>query len=222
MPSPDAPAAATTDADITRLQDLLSRLPPPLDPPDVSTLDGFLCGVLLQPSAVPAGQWQVYACDLDGRPPASGVDVAEPMAIVRRRHQELERAIGARRWFDPWILEPGPAGDVGDALRPWAAGFALALERFGGLLALDRPGLREPLAMLYRHLPAEDLELDPELAALLESIEPVQTLAEAVEDLVCAVLLLADVGRPLPPAASGSAGRRSAPTPGRRARGRAR
>jgi uncharacterized protein len=219
MPAPDSPAVATTDADIARLQDLLSRLPPPLDPPDISALDGFLCGVLLQPAAVPPGQWQAYACDLDGRPPPAGFDAGKPLAIVRQRHRELDQAIGGRRWFDPWILEPEPAGTIGDALRPWGAGFMLALERFDGLLALDRPGLREPLAMLCRHLPAEDLELDPELAALVEALEPAPTLSEAVEDLVCAVLLLADIGRPLPAA---KAARRSAPGPGRGARGRAR
>jgi uncharacterized protein len=222
MPRSEAPVAATTDADIARLQDLLSRLPPPLDPPDISTLDGFLCGVLVQPNAVPPTQWQVYACDLDGRPPPPGVDVAGPMAIARRRHRELDRAIGARRWFDPWILAPEPAGDFGDALRPWVAGFALALGRFGGLLALDRPDLREPLAMLYRHLPGQDLELDAELTDLIESSEPVKTLDEAVEDLVCAVLLLADIGRPLPPAPPGSFGPRSAAAPWRGARNRAR
>lgn len=221
MSSPDPPVA-TTDADIARLQDLLSGLPPPLDPPDICALDGFLCGVLLQPKAVASPRWQVYACDLDGRPPAPAVDIAGLMAIVRRRHRELDDAIGGRRWFDPWLFEPEPAEDVGGALRPWVAGFALALERFDGLLALDRPGLREPLAMLYRHLPARDLELDAELAELIESIEPVRTLAEAAEDLVCAVLLLADLGRPLAPAPAGPAGRRSAPAPRRGARGRAR
>jgi uncharacterized protein len=218
MSSPDPPVA-TTDADIARLQDLLSGLPPPLDPPDICALDGFLCGVLLQPKAVASPRWQVYACDLDGRPPPSGVDVTELLSIVRRRHGELDAAIGRRRWFDPWAFEPEPAGAVSAALRPWVAGFALALERFDGLLALDRPGLREPLAMLYRYLPAQDLELDAELAELTESIEPAPTIAEAVEDLVCAVLLLADVSRPLPPRSAGPARRRSAPARRRGARG---
>lgn len=222
MPDRDSPVAGTTDADIARLEELLSGLPPQLDPPDVCALDGFLCGVLLQPHAVAPRQWQVYACDLDGRTPAAGVDVGELMSIVRRRHRELDEAIGGRRWFDPWVFEPERAGAIGEALRPWVAGFALALERFGGLLALDRPGLREPLALLYRHLPAQDLELDAVLAELIDSIEPAPTLGDAVEDLVSAVLLLADIGRPLPRSPAGPAGTRSTPAPRRGARGRVR
>lgn len=196
-------------------------LPAALDAPDISALDGFLCGVLVQPAAVPAERWRVYACDLDGRPTPPGLDVTELLALVGRRHRELDRAIAGRRWFDPWVFEPGPDAAVAEVLRPWVAGFALALERFDRLLALDRPALREPLAMLYRHLPADDLEVDEELRLLLDSIEPARTLAEGVEDLVCAVLLLADIGRPLAtePAASP---RRSALHPARGARRRAR
>ena len=49
-----APRAPLTEDDITRLQTLLDGVPAPLEPLDASMLDGFLCGVLLQPQPVPA------------------------------------------------------------------------------------------------------------------------------------------------------------------------
>ena len=68
--------------------------------------------------------------------------------------------------------------------------------------------LTEPLALLYRHLDPDDLEDADELLEEIESIEPPETLDEAVEDLVRAILLLADVGRPQPAA-------KKAPSPNR-------
>ena len=49
-----------SDADLARLQDLLDRVPAPLEPLDVMALDGYLCGVLLQPQPVPAERWLTY------------------------------------------------------------------------------------------------------------------------------------------------------------------
>src|SRR5512145_2039653 len=40
------------DAERDELEALLEALPPPLDPLDLSALDGFLVGVLLQPQVV--------------------------------------------------------------------------------------------------------------------------------------------------------------------------
>jgi uncharacterized protein len=55
----------------------------------------------------------------------------------------------------------------------------------------------EPLALLYRHLDAEDLEDADELLAEIETLEPIADLEEAVEGLVRAILLLADLTRPI-------------------------
>ena len=50
----------------------------------------------------------------------------------------------------------------------------------------------EPLALLYQHVDADDLEDADELLAEIESLEPPADLTEAVEQLVRAILLLAD------------------------------
>jgi uncharacterized protein len=200
-------AAPLTDAERDRLEALLDALPPDCAPPDLSALDGFLVGVLLQPQAVPPSRWLVWVHDFDaGRPAPAALDLAPLHALVRRRHAELAAAIAARRWFDPWVFElatddggevPAPA----ETVLPWVAGWAAALEHFPALLAEAGDDAREPLATLYAMFDAEDLEDIGDLAELIDQVEPPETLADAVEDLVRSTLLLADAMRLPGPAA---------------------
>lgn len=206
-------------ADPARVQALLDSLPPPLEPMDASALDGFLVGVLLQPRPVPPARWLPFMADAEGRAAAPGRLLAELNERALARHAELERAIEARQWFDPWIFaaedeplgvaesgagaeelddEEGDAEDRAavEAVLPWVAGFAAAMDAFPALLALDEPALVEPLALLYRHFDAADLEDAEALLAVIDTLEPPADLAEAVEDLVRATLLMADVSRP--------------------------
>jgi uncharacterized protein len=225
---------ALTDRELDELQALLDSVPAPLEPLDVSMLDGFLCGVLLQPRSVPATRWLPHVTDADGRALPARFDALRLHALVRRRHAELNDAIQRRQWFDPWVFELADdeaASDVGvrnddgggdddddleptavDAVYPWVAGFATALELFPELMALDAKALTEPLALVYRHLAADDLEDADELLAEIESLEPPADLGEAVEELVRATLLLADVSRPIAAPDSGARpGARAAP-----------
>jgi uncharacterized protein len=202
--------------DPAHVQRLLDTLPAPLEPLDASALDGYLCGVLLQPA--PPARWLSHVHDADGRPAPAGVDLGPLHALVRRRHAELDEAIGARRWFDPWVWELDDA-TPSQTVLPWAAGFATALELFPALLERHEAALLEPLALVYMHLPRDAID-DDHLGAEIDSIETPNDLAEAVEGLVRATLLMADVSRPradagLPPPAPSA---RSAP--GRRSRTR--
>ncbi len=198
-PSTPPTAAPLNDADLDRLQDLLAALPAPLEPMDVMALDGYLCGVILQPQAVPPAQWQAGVWDVEGRPLPAGHDASELLALVGRRHAELQRAIDARDWFDPWIY-PDEDSAVSDSVLPWVAGFAAALDSFPALQAMEDPALVEPLALIYLHFDAGDLEDAEALQAVIDTIEPPADLAEAVQDLVRAVMLIADVTRPRPAA----------------------
>lgn len=209
--------APLTDADIDRLQDLLAALPAPLEPMDVMALDGYLCGVLLQPQPVPAARWQPNVLDVEGRELPAGADAAELLALVARRHAELDRAIGARDWFDPWIF-PDDEAAVSEAVLPWVAGFAAALDTFPALQAMESPELIEPMALVYLHFDAEDLEDAEALSAVIETIEPPADLAEAVQDLVRAVMLIADVSRPRPKAPAPARRPRPVSRPGARRR----
>jgi uncharacterized protein len=207
----DPAPASLGDREIESLQALLDAVPAPLEPLDVSSLDGFLCGVIVQPTAIAPARWLPFVTDVDGRACPAGFDARALHALVLRRDAELRRAIGRREWFDPWVFEldgadnddnDDRASDEGDASRsdpayPWVAGFAAALETFPGLLAADEDALTGPLALLYRHLDADDLEDADALLAEIETLEPPADLAAAVEELVRATLLLADVGAEL-------------------------
>jgi uncharacterized protein len=192
-----------SDAEREELQVLLDAVPAPLEALDVSMLDGFLCGVLIQPSPVPATAWLPYVTDIDQRPLPPRFDRARLQQLAVRRHAELERAIARRDWFDPWVFElgaeEGASDDAAlDAVFPWVAGFAAAMNCFPALLALPAPALTEPLALLYRHLDPDDLEDADQLLDAVDALEPLDNLSDAVQDLVRATLLLADVARPRP------------------------
>ena len=166
-----------SDAERDRLEVLLDALLPPFEPPDLSSLDGFLVGVLLQPRAVPRLQWLAHVHDLEVRPAPAGLALAELHGLVLRPHAELAQAIGARQWFDPWVFDlepetPGAAVRPADVVLPWVAGLAAALERFPALLSAAGEGAREPLAVLYQHFDPDDLDDADELRELIESIEP--------------------------------------------------
>jgi uncharacterized protein len=188
--------AELTDDELTELEQRLEALAPPLEPLDPGMLDGFLCGVLLQPVAVPEPEWLARVHDVDARPAPPGVALAPLHALVRRRHAELDAAIGARRWFDPWVWELDDEASPSEAVLAWAAGFATALSLFPALLRRHEAAIVEPLALIYRHLPPEDLEEADALMAEIDSLEPPADLADAVESLVRATLLIADVSRP--------------------------
>ncbi len=196
-PKPDAPQPFTP-AELDQLQALLDAVPPPLEPLDVSVLDGYLCAVLLQPKAPPQSQWLRFVTDSEGRALPRGHDAAALHALVLRRHAELDTAIARRRWFDPWVFELDADASPSQMVYAWVAGFALGIEHFPALMRLGETALVEPLALLYRHLDAEDLEDADELLAHIDALEPPATLEEAVEDLVRATLLIADVSRPAP------------------------
>jgi uncharacterized protein len=63
-------------------------------------------------------------------------------------------------------------------------------------MQIDDPELIEPLALLYLHFPGDDLEHDDALRAVIDTLEPPADLAEAVQDVVRAAMLIADVTRP--------------------------
>src|SRR5512144_817752 len=88
---------ALTEADIERLQALLDAVPAPCEPLDASMLDGYLCGVLLQPQRLAESRWMPHVIDVDARALPAGVDLAPLHALVRRRHAELDAAIERRQ-----------------------------------------------------------------------------------------------------------------------------
>ena len=186
-----------SEAELQQLQSLMDGIPATLEPLDVVMIDGYLCGVLLQPQPVAAERWLPLIPDVDGRAPPARFDIATMRSLVLRRHAELDAAIARRQWFDPWIYQLDDAATPTEAVLPWVAGFATAADAFTALMDRHEDELIEPLATLYRHLDPDDLEDADALLAEIETLAPPETLAEAVEDLVRSVLLMADVSRPV-------------------------
>ncbi len=193
---------------MAELQALLDAVPDSLEPLDLSSVDGYLCGVIVQPQSVAETAWWPRVLDVDGRPPPAVFQSARLRVLVGRRHGQLADAIARRQWFDPWVFELEAEAEIKaddeddgdgdgdneaiDAVYPWVTGFTLALETFPRLLEREDPEVSEPLALIYRHLGADNLEDAEELQAQIEALEPPADLAAAVEELVRATLLLAD------------------------------
>lgn len=197
MSSAPSSPAPLTDAELQALENALDALPAPLEPLDLSMLDGYLCGVLVQPRPITEARWFAHVIDADGRPAPRDLDLDEIRSLARRRHAELNRAIHLRHWFDPWVFELEEEAPPLEVVMPWVAGFALAMECFPELMDQDGDAVLEPLAALYRAFDPDDLEDADELQEAIEELEPPSDLPEAVEALVSSVLLLADVTRPV-------------------------
>ena len=201
--------ADLTDAEFEELDELLTKTPEPFEPLDAVMLDGYLCGVIVQPVLLEADAWLPHVFDFDGQPLPEDVDPAwreRVTALILRRHAALNRAIAEDGWFDPLILElddfnpprtDDPAASlkpVSQALFPWVAGFQHAMESFPDLLELPDPAIDVALARLYRHLPAQTDE-EREVVATLDKEHPLATLDEAIEDLIVIVADLEDLTR---------------------------
>jgi len=67
MAAPELPVAARdlSDAEFRELDGLLADLPEPLMPMDVVMLDGYLCGVIVQPTLVGAEHWLPPVFDIE-------------------------------------------------------------------------------------------------------------------------------------------------------------
>jgi uncharacterized protein len=204
-----APASDLTDAEFRLLDALLAAAPKPLAPMDAVMLDGYLCGVLVQPRPIDAAAWLPKVFDLDGRPLPDATAQhwrARVEPLVMRRYAALNRAIVDSGWFDPLILEfddshPIAVSEyeplaalppVSQALSPWVAGFHAALMGFRGLVELDDPALGEALARLLRHMPPELTDALP-AAARIDGANPLAGLDAAIDELVAAVVEIADL-----------------------------
>lgn len=63
-------APPLTDEEIEELDAQLASIPDDFDPLDVSMMDGFLTGVILNPAEIAEAQWLPLVYDVHGRPEA--------------------------------------------------------------------------------------------------------------------------------------------------------
>jgi uncharacterized protein len=196
-----------TDAEFAELDELLERTPEPLEPLDAVMLDGYLCGVLVQPVLLEPAAWLPHVFDFESTPLPDAVDTAWQLrttALILRRYRALNHALAEDGWFDPLVFELDPEGEaapaaapsdpISQSLMPWVAGFQHAVLCFPDLMELPDDAVMNALTRLWRHLPAETPE-EREVLATLEREHPLATLDEAVEDLVATVADLFELTR---------------------------
>jgi uncharacterized protein len=216
-PSRGAVAAAEQDlseAEFAELDELLAQIPEPLEPLDAVMLDGFLCGVIVQPALVGADEWLPFVFDAGGHRWGEAEPSAEQLrarGLILRRHAALNRSIAEYGGFDPFVLEPlddeasavaaddvaaAPLDPIVAALLPWVAGFEQALQLLPGLAELSEPAVATTLARLFRFLP-EDADDPHALAALVARERPLASLDEAIAEVVGCVAELYELTAPL-------------------------
>ena len=203
-----------TDGEISELEDLLAALRRDRDTFDVSMLDGFLVGVLLQPDVVMPSAWLPVVFDArEGEPmiPGDPGRAQRALDLVMRHYDNLAAHIASREPFELIVFEGADeevdAVEPADAflpLWPWAAGFADALHEFPALLDQygDDEDVDAALVNVTRHL--RPLPDDTSEAALQQKRDreeidrevPLDDLDDAIEQLVLGVLEIADMTRP--------------------------
>ncbi len=150
IPSAKAPSPDLTDAEFAELDDLLAATPEPLEPLDAVMLDGYLCGVIVQPVLL------------------EPADLARPRvrlrrhAAARRRRRDVARSHHHADPAPPCGAEPRdrrrrlvrPAGPGVRRRTPARAGCGAAKSiRWPGAELATRSRNRRPDA-LGRRLPA--------------------------------------------------------------------
>ncbi len=207
-PSRGAVAASAQDlneAEFRELDELLAAVPEPLEPLDAVMLDGFLCGVIVQPRLVAADEWLPFVFDAGGHrwgEAEPGPEQQRARVLILRRHSALNRSIAEFGGFDPFVLEPLPAeanategvDAIHDPLSHWVLGFDQALQLRPELFELLDPEVDSALAKVLRFLPEDASKKTDEPAA---GAAPIASLDAAIFEVVAAVADLYDITAPL-------------------------
>ena len=223
-PSKGAVAASAQDlseAEFDELDGLLASVPEPLEPLDAVMLDGFLCGVLVQPRLIPSDEWLPFVFDAGGHRWGEAEPSPEQRrarALILRRHAALNRSLAEFGGFDPFVLESLPPADsevapdgtaaqsdadaptgsgdpVRDMLSPWVSGFEQALHLLPGIADLSDSEIDATAARVLQFLPADDAGVAAPSDA--PALPPVASLDAALDALVAAVADLYDITAPL-------------------------
>ena len=217
MPAPThkpTPIRDLSDAELRELDELLAATPEPLQPLDIVMLEGYLCGVLVQPVLLDAGQWLAPIFDLDATPLPASIDptwLDRISVLIRRHHAALNHRLVDEGWFDPLVFEAAasdaetptetPTGSDAEAalespayppLWPWVVGFQYAMLQFPALGEVADDEVSATLDRVFRHLPAQTDEERQDVARI-DAEHPLASLDDAIEVLVNNVVALFDL-----------------------------
>jgi uncharacterized protein len=167
-----------TDAELDELDALLTETPPPYRPLDAVRLDGYLCGVLVQPRPIGPNEWLAPVFDIDGAAFPASADPrwrARCEALIARHHAARRRALAESADFEPLLAA---SADASGALQSWVEGFEHALRCFPGLACSADEGVQAALARMRASAGAE-ASLDE---AIGEKLDALHELSELTHD----------------------------------------
>ncbi len=195
-------------------------IPEPLEPLDAVMLDGFLCGVLVQPELVGDDVWLPFVFDAGGHRWGEAEPSPEQLrarSLILRRHAALNRSIAEFGGFDPFVLEllrprrvttprprrPSPTPSrrrrsIRSARRccPGSRASSRRCTCCRAWPTSTSPTVTTTLARLFRFLP--EGEDDPHgIFAVVERERPLGSLDEAIGEVVACVADLYELTAPL-------------------------
>lgn len=182
------PTQALNDNEIDELDDFLMSEDTPESCMDISTLDGFLAAIVLNPSLIVPGEYLHWIWDMEGGlkgPAFASLDQANHiMQLLMRYYNSVQDAI-CNGGFAPllYILEQDDDSEYFDA-EGWCEGFLLGVTLFGEQWAEtleNYPELFIPMVLLG----TED-----GLAELGKSADVSQAAQDACEAIASAVAIL--------------------------------
>ncbi|MEY4766154.1 MAG: hypothetical protein RI907_2827 [Pseudomonadota bacterium] len=198
------PSTALTDEDIHEIDMLLAAVPEPFETVDAVLLDGYLAGVLVQPTVIQPEQWLPPIFGTQGMPDGdtpgwSAEQHNKLVGLITRRKDEIWRGIIEDGWFDPIVPmiedddgKPAEGKDAMEGLGYWAAGFEWALANFPQLEDAALPGVPDLLDSIWRHLPEQD-ETQAAMTKALDEEHPLPSLDAGIEALVFDIVDLAEI-----------------------------
>ncbi|MEO5845709.1 MAG: UPF0149 family protein [Caldimonas sp.] len=226
-PSRGAVAAADHDlsnAEFAELDAILADIPAPLEPLDGVMLDGFLCGVIVQPTLLDVDAWLPYVFDAGGHrwgEAEPGPEQRRARVLILRRHAALNRSIAEYGSFEPFVLEPDEdeiddvAGDGAESRaqpgREDDAGLVAPIDPIGGPLLPWVAGFEQAVHLLPGLAELDDRDVATTLArlfrflpddehgtaALVARERPLESLDEAIGEVVACVAELYELTLPL-------------------------
>jgi uncharacterized protein len=190
------PRETLTDDEFAELDVLLMSDVMPENGMDISTLDGFLAAVLLNPDLILPSEWLPWVWDMENA--EASPDFADPkaaeraMGLIMGHYNDVARAIEAGD-FEPVLYELAqPDGSEFFDAEGWAGGFMLGVTRF-----LDpwwRPVLEEHVELIA---PMVLLGTERGWQALEESGDHKAAIQAAYEAIPDAVAALSEHFRPM-------------------------
>lgn len=128
------PGQSLTEAELDELGDFLLSEEMPEECMDISTLDGFLAAIVLNPDLIMPSQWLAWVWDMEnGEESAEFATMAQAtriMGFIMRHYDTVQCSISEGR-FDPLLFELAqPDGSEFFDAEGWCAGFMLGVSMF--------------------------------------------------------------------------------------------